>query len=109
MDDLDLSKTYKVKTDTFTYYFNIGHDSTGYYINFIDRFNSVLFTKYNIRKENLSVDTLGYYMEGMFPFCKTIADCEKLFMALINKIKKEKDPSISTNFIFGNLESYWDD
>ena len=49
MNDLDLSKTYKIKTDSSTYYFNFGHSSNGYYINFIERFNSVLFTKYNIK------------------------------------------------------------
>ena len=109
MEDLYLDKTYRVKTNSSTYYFNFGHSSNGYYINFIERFNNVLFTKYNIRKENLSMKTLGYYIEGMFPFCKTIEDCEKLLMALIVKIKKEKDPSISTNFTFPNLVSYWDD
>ena len=108
MDDLDLSKTYKIKTHTFTYYFNFGHSSTGYYISFIERYNSVLFTEYSIDKEKFSKEILGYYINGMFPFCKTIADCEKLLMALIDKIK-EKDPSISTDFIFGNLESYWND
>lgn len=108
MDYIDLNKTYKVKTYTSTYYFNFGHSAAGYFINFKEHYNSVLFTEYNINKAKLSTEILGYYIEGMFPFCKTIADCEKLLMALIDKIK-EKDPFISTNFIFGNLESYWDD
>ena len=109
MDDLDLNKTYKIKTDSSTYYFNFGHSSTGYYINFIERYNDVLFAEYHIDKYNFSKEILGYCINGMFPFCKTIEDCEKLLMALIVKIKKEKDPSISTNFTFPNLVSYWDD
>lgn len=109
MNNLDLNKIYKVKTHTSIYHFNFGHSSNGYYINFIERYNSVLFTEYNINKAKLSTEILGYYIEGMFPFCKTIADCEKLLIALIDKIKEEKDPSISTNFIFRNLECYWDD
>lgn len=108
MDDLDLNKTYKIETHNFTYYFNFRHSSIGYYINFIERYNDVLFREYHINKANFSKEILRYYIEGMFPFCKTIADCEKLLMALINKIK-EKDPFISTNFTFPNLESYWDD
>lgn len=109
MDYIDLNKTYKVKTYTSTYSFNIGHSSVGYYINFKEHYNSVLFTEYSINKEKLSKEILGYYIQGMFPFCKTIEDCEKLLMALINKIKEKRDPSISTNFTFPNLESYWDD
>ena len=109
MDDLNLNKIYKVKTDTSIYHFKFGHSSIGYYINFIERYNNILFTEYNIDKEKFSKEILGYYIEGMFPFCKTIVDCESLLMALIDKIKEEKDPSISTNFIFENLKSYWDD
>ena len=52
MDDLDLNKTYKIKTDSSTYYFNFGHSSTGYYINFIERYNDVLFIEYHIDKYN---------------------------------------------------------
>lgn len=108
MNYIDLNKTYKVKTDTCTYYFNFGHSAAGYFINFKEYYNSVLFTEYNINKYEFSKEILGYYINGMFPFCKTIEDCEKLLMALINKIR-EKDPSISTDFIFENLECYWDD
>ena len=108
MDEIITCSTYKVTTSKETFYFDLRHATGGYYVFFKDNYNDVLFSKYNINKVKFAQEILGYYNNGMFPFCKTIADCEKLLMALIDKIK-EKDPSISTNFIFGNLESYWDD
>lgn len=109
MDEIITRSTYKVTTSKDSFYFDLRHAAGGYYVFFKDNYNDVLFSKYNINKVKFAQEILGYYNNGMFPFCKTIEDCEKLLMALIVKIKKEKDSSISTNFTFPNLVSYWDD
>lgn len=63
--------------------FTIERDMVGYYASLFNK----PFRKLNIDKERLSLDTLGYYEYGNFPYCKSEKDVFKLLRALQKKSK----------------------
>ena len=63
--------------------FTIKRDMVGYYTTLYE----FPFKKLNIDKETLSLDTLGYYEDGCFPYCKSAKDVLTLLRALQKKSK----------------------
>lgn len=63
--------------------FNIKRDTIGYYTTLFDD----PFRKLNIDKVKLSLDALGYYEDGRFPYCKSNEDVLILLRALQKKSK----------------------
>ena len=63
--------------------FTIERDMIGYYATLYE----FPFKKLNIDKEKLSLDTLGYYEDGCFPYCKSEKDVFTLLRALQRKSK----------------------
>lgn len=63
--------------------FDITHDQFGYYATLF----MYPFEKLNIDKAHLSLDTLGYYEDGAFPYCKSKDDVLILLRALQKKSK----------------------
>lgn len=63
--------------------FSIEVDNYGYYATLY----KFPFHKLNVDKERLSLDTLGYYEDGCFPYCKSKKDVLILLRALQKKSK----------------------
>ena len=63
--------------------FTIESDPIGYYATLFQH----PFVNLNVDKERLSLDTLGYYNDACFPYCKSEKDVFKLLRALQKKSK----------------------
>lgn len=63
--------------------FTIEYDQYGYYTTLF----AYPFLKLNIDRERLSLDTLGYYEGGAFPYCKSKKDVLILLRALQKESK----------------------
>ena len=72
-----------VYSDGSIHAFHIERDMSGLYTTLYDK----PFRLLNIDKADLSNEVLGYYEEGLFPYCKTEKDIFKLLRALQKKSK----------------------
>ena len=74
MTNLNIQKIYSIKISGISYDFMVGTHTKGYYLDCLDDSNDCLFTFSKINPSDFTRKTLGYYMSGIFPFCKTIED-----------------------------------
>lgn len=110
MTNLKENKTYYIKIFNNYTHFIVEADSEGYYLNFLESSNNYLFFLGKISPNNFTEKILGYYMGGIFPYCRTIEDLTKLLSELLNEIENK-----GFNFICDfeykdpNFCSYWND
>ena len=87
MINLKANKTYYIKIlDTYKH-FIVEADPEGYYLNFLESSNNCLFVLSKINSNNFTKKILGYYMGGLFPYCKTMEDLTKLLSELLKEME----------------------
>ena len=110
MTNLKTEKIYSIKISGICYDFMIGTNTKGYYLEFLDDSNDCLFVLSKINPNGFTIKTLGYYMGGMFPFCKTIDDLTTLLYELLKEMENRGFTFIC-NFEYkdSNFISCWND
>ena len=87
MTNLKIDKIYHIKISDNYYHFMIGTHSKGFYLNCLNDNNDWLFDLSKINPEVFIRKTLGYYLYGVFPFCKTIDDLTTLLFELLKEME----------------------
>ena len=110
MINLKLNKRYYIKILNTYNSFTVESNSEGYYLEFPQCRNNYLFVISKINQINFTEKILGYYMGGLFPYCKTMEDLSRLLSELLKELENRgftficdfeyKDP---------NFYSYWND
>ena len=110
MINLKENKTYYIRTLNSYNHFIVEANPEGYYLNFLESSNNCLFVLSKINPVSFTKQILGYYMSGIFPYCRTIEDLTKLLSELLKELENRgfiftcdfeyKDP---------NFCSYWND
>ena len=110
MTNLELHKKYYIKILNTCNYFTVEVDYEGYYLEFPGGNNNYLFILSKINSKNFAKKILGYYMGGLFPYCRTIEDLTKLFSELLKEIEN-RGFNFICNFEYkdSNFCSYWND
>lgn len=110
MINLELHKKYYIKIlDTYNP-FTVEKDPEGYYLEFPYGNNKCLFTFSKINSNNFTKKILGYYMGGLFPYCRTIEDLTRLLSELLKEMEN-RGFIFTCNFEYKdpNFCSYWND
>lgn len=110
MTNLKENKRYHIKILNTYNSFTVKSDLEGYYLEFLGSNNNYLFVISKINPNNFTEKILGYYIGGLFPYCKTIEDLSRLLSELLKELENRgftficdfeyKDP---------NFYSYWND
>lgn len=110
MTNLKIDKRYHIKISDNYYHFMIGTHPKGFYLDCLNDNNDCLFTLSKINPAVFTRKTLGYYMYGVFPFCKTIDDLTTLLYELLKEMEN-KGFTFTCNFEYKNFNSIscWND
>ena len=110
MINLKTNKRYHIKISDTYYHFMVGMSPKGFYLDCLNGDNNCLFQISKIYSDDFTRKILGYYMGGMFPFCKTIDDLTTLLYELLKEMENRGFIFIC-NFEYkdSNFISYWDD
>ena len=110
MTNLKTDKRYHIKISNNYYHFMIGIHPKGFYLDCLNGDNDCLFTLSKINPEYFTRKTLGYYMYGIFPFCKTIDDLTTLLYELLKEMEN-RGFTFTCNFEYKdfNYTSCWND
>lgn len=110
MTNLKKEYIYSIKISGISYDFMIGTHTKGYYLEFLDDSNNCLFVLSKINPNSFTRKILGYYMYGIFPFCKTIDDLTTLLCELLKEMEN-KGFTFICNFEYKdfNFISCWND
>ena len=110
MTNLKIDKRYHIKISDNYYHFMIGTHPKGFYLDCLNDNNDFLFDLSKINPAVFTRKILGYYMYGIFPFCKTIDDLTTLLYELL-KETENRGFTFICNFEYKNFNSIscWND
>lgn len=110
MINLKENKKYYIKILNTYNSFTVESDLEGYYLEFLGSNNNYLFVISKINPNNFTEKILGYYMGGLFPYCKTIEDLTILLSELLKELEN-RGFIFTCNFEYNDCNSIscWND
>lgn len=110
MTNLKENKRYYIKILNTYNSFTVESDLEGYYLEFLGSNNNYLFVISKINPNNFTEKILGYYMGGLFPYCKTMEDLSRLLSELLKELENRGFTFICDfEYKDFNFCSYWND